>query len=82
MAAFSQGQRDKLATKGQALPDGSFPIRNSADLKNAIHAFGRAKNPAAAKRHIIKRARALGLTSELPEGWISSASRLAKQILS
>jgi hypothetical protein len=41
------------------------------DLANAIKAFGRS-NPgdrAAVKSHIVKRARALGKTSMLPEGW-------------
>jgi hypothetical protein len=59
-----------LAKKGQALPDGSFPIRNGEDLRNAIHDVGRASNPAAAKRHIVKRARALMLKSELPLHWM------------
>lgn len=66
--AFSAEQRKKLAG-GAALPDGSFPIVNRQDLLNAIRAFGRAKNKAAAKRHIRKRARALGLTSVLPDSW-------------
>ncbi len=52
------------------MPDGSFPIRNAADLENAIHLVGRAKNPAAAKAHIIKRARALMLKSKLPLSWL------------
>lgn len=40
---FSTAQRDKLATKGYAMPDGSFPIATGPDLKNAIKAHGRAK---------------------------------------
>jgi hypothetical protein len=68
-AVFSAEQRRQLASKGQALPDGSYPIRNKADLSNALQAFGRAKNKAAVKRHIIKRARALGATDMLPEDW-------------
>ena len=66
---FSQEQRDRAADSGAAMPDGSFPIKTPQDLENAIHAHGRAKDPAAARRHIIKRARALGLTSKLPEDW-------------
>lgn len=68
-ADLSAGGRRKAAKAGYALPDGSFPIVTVQDLKNAIHAFGRAKNKAAAKQHIIKRARALGRTDLLPEGW-------------
>lgn len=70
---FSSEQRDKLASKGAAMKGGGFPIVTRQDLLNAIKAVGRAKNPAAAKAHIIKRARALGLTSLLPADWTSSA---------
>jgi hypothetical protein len=55
------------------MPDGSFPIKTVADLKNAVRAVGRAKDPASAKRHIIKRAKALGAQSELPNTWTTDA---------
>lgn len=66
---FSQEERDRLSDTGAAMPDGSFPIKTTTDLKNAIHAIGRANNPEAVKRHIIRRARALGATDMLPENW-------------
>ena len=69
---FTADQRKNAAKKGAAMPDGSFPILNEQDLRNAIQAIGRAKNPAAAKAHIKKRARALGLTDLLPEDWRDS----------
>lgn len=68
---YSQEQREAMAKKGQALPDGSFPIADREDLENAIQAFGRASDPDAAKRHIKKRARELGLEELIPEGWNS-----------
>lgn len=52
-----------------AMRDGSYPIRNKADLKKAIQAFGRAKNKSAAKKHIISEAKKLGATSLLPDHW-------------
>lgn len=58
-----------MAKNGEALPDGSFPIADCADLENAIQAFGRAKDKDAAKAHIKKRAKALDCDIELPEGW-------------
>ena len=67
--AFSPEKRRDLAKQGMALPDGSFPIVTSTDLKNAIMAFGRAKNKSAAKRHIIKRAKALKKVDLIPETW-------------
>lgn len=66
---FSQEEREHLAEEGDALPDGSFPIVTREDLENAIQAIGRAKDPEAAKRHIKKRARELGLTELIPEEW-------------
>ena len=66
---FSTAQRAKAAEKGQAMPHGGFPIKTESDLRNAIRAIGRAKNPAAAKAHIKKRAKALGLSKLIPASW-------------
>lgn len=74
---FTQEERDKAADKGQALPDGSYPIKTTGDLKNAIQAFGRAKDKAAVKKHIIERAKALGATDELPADWKDSDKAFA-----
>lgn len=68
-ADFSEKERKKLAKKKEALPDGSFPIRNASDLKNAIQAIGRAKDPTKAKAWIKKRAKALGKEDLLPDTW-------------
>jgi hypothetical protein len=66
---FSDERRAKLADKGVALPDGSFPILTAKDLANAVRLYGRAKDPAAARAHIKQRATALDLEDELPETW-------------
>jgi hypothetical protein len=78
---FTAEEREDAADAGQALPDGSYPIKTIADLKNAIQAFGRAKNPAKVKQHIITRARALGAIDQLPEGWNVKKSPLLDVIL-
>jgi hypothetical protein len=70
-AQFTAEERKSLAKAGKAKPDGSYPIRNVADLKNAIHAWGRGGATASDRAWIIKRAKALGATSELPEDWTS-----------
>ncbi len=78
---FSDEKRKELARTGAAMPGGGYPIENVEDLKNAIRAIGRAKNPAETKRHIISRARALGHSELIPEGWKAdkrSAAPLAK----
>jgi len=72
--AFSEDRRMELAKEGMALPDGSYPIVNESDLRNAIQAFGRAKDKEAAKRHIMKRARAMKLESLIPGNWMAGAS--------
>jgi hypothetical protein len=65
--------------KGHAMPapgqdrPGRFPIENRADLENAIRAVGRAKGGEKARRlvrrFVMKRARALGLSSMIPDNW-------------
>lgn len=66
---FSEKQRDKLSSKGEALPDGSYPIASKRDLANAISSYGRAKNPEIVKRWIKKRAKALGACDMIPANW-------------
>lgn len=66
---YSAATRERMAREGTAMRDGSFPIANETDLRNAIQSVGRAANYDAARRHIIRRARALGLTELLPEDW-------------
>lgn len=68
-AEFSEKQRKKLAKKKEAQPDGSFPIRNVADLKNAIQAVGRSKDIEKTKHWIKKRAKELGKEDLLPDTW-------------
>lgn len=69
--AYSEESRGAMAKAGQALPDGSYPIKDEADLRNAVQAFGRAKDKAAAKAHIMKRAVDLGLEEVIPLSWVS-----------
>ena len=69
---FDAKKRKAMADSGTAMPDGSFPIANVEDLRNAIQAIGRAKDPDAAKRHIRKRARALGAENLIPDSWTAS----------
>ncbi len=70
MTEFTQKQRAALSEKKEAMPDGSFPIRNVKDLKNAIASYGRSKDPEAAKAWIKKRAKELNAIDQLPSNWI------------
>lgn len=67
MENYDTDKRKEMAEKGLALPDGSFPIKNLEDLKNAIQAYGRSKDQAAAAKFIAKRAKALGAEDLIPD---------------
>jgi hypothetical protein len=72
---YSDKERQMLARRDMALPDGSFPIVTAADLRNAVQAVGRASNYARARNHIIRRAEALNRTDLLPEEWKPKSER-------
>lgn len=62
--------RRRYAAEGVAMPNGDFPIPDEGHLRSAIGRLAQYKgNKAAAKRHIIERARKLGLTRLLPDDW-------------
>jgi hypothetical protein len=83
LAKFTEEERAELSEKGFALPDGSYPIRNEDDLKNAIKAYGRAEKSkrASVRKHIIKRARALKKQSLIPDNWSNAGSMEASSIV-
>lgn len=69
---FSHSERKDLTKKGEAMPNGKYPIRNSQDLKDAIKLSGASDMPKEkVKAWIKKRAKELGLEGELPEDWKS-----------
>lgn len=73
-SVVSRRVRERLAKEGKAMPDGSFPIRNVNDLRNAIQAYGRAKpgSRAAVRKHIMRQAKALKKQDLLPPKWSTS----------
>lgn len=78
--AFSEERRFDLAKTGEAMADGSYPIVSETDLRNAIQAYGRAKDKEATKKHIMKRARALKLESLIPGNWIAGGEEKAGNV--
>lgn len=74
LAVISRKSRMKLAESGKALKDGSFPIRNVGDLKNAVYAYGRSKpgKRGLVRRHIMKMARLLERDDLVPENWTNA----------
>lgn len=72
--------RREAAVKGWALPDGSYPIADREDVRDAVLSFGRSREDRAeVKQHIIERARALNSIDELPEKWGVGGENLAYQ---
>lgn len=64
---YSEEERAKLASEGQALPDGSYPMPTCAAVGDAVDAYGRApeshRKPLA--RLIYKRNEELGCNHNL-----------------
>lgn len=72
---YDTEDRKRMAKGGQAMDDGSYPIADAEDLDNAIHAVGRGgADHDAIRRHIIQRAKALGLSERIPDNWNADGS--------
>jgi hypothetical protein len=57
------------------MPDGSYPIKTKADLRKAIRAVGRGgAEHDKIRKHIITRAKALGLEAMVPKNWNADGS--------
>lgn len=78
---FSTKQREAMAEEGAAMPDGSFPIANEEDLKNALQSIGRAKDREATLKHIRSRAKELGVEDMLPDWAVSKGVKVSKRTL-
>lgn len=72
---YNTAQRRAMAKRGEAKPDLSFPIANVADLHRAISDWGRAGSNPSDKAWIVKRARALNATDQLPANWEGSSKK-------
>jgi len=74
-AKYTDDDRKTMAKSGEAMPDGSYPIKDKADLDNAIHAVGRGgSDHDAIRKHIIARAHALGAPDAIPDNWGADGS--------
>jgi hypothetical protein len=64
-STFTAEQRRELAKSGEAMPDGSFPIRNCQDWQDAKRSIGRTPPGKRARviAHINKRGKALGCSN-------------------
>ena len=67
---YSHDARMAAAKAGLALPDGSYVMRDRAELADAILAIGRAGPHRSAVIALAKRrARALGAENLIPDNW-------------
>lgn len=68
--SFTHEERKDLTKKGEAMPNGKYPIRNRQDLKDAIRLSGSSSmSKEDVKKWIKKRAKELNLEDELSEDW-------------
>lgn len=87
MAQLNADQMRQAVRSGQALPapgqdrPGRFNVRNRSELADAIRAVVRAGGPsgteadrALVRRFLIRRARALGFTGDIPSSWNADGS--------
>ena len=64
-ASWTKDKREEAASKGQALKDGSFPIKDKRDWHKAKQALGRAGSKRAqVVKHLRTRGRTLGIPAE------------------
>lgn len=82
---YSAEQLRQMLKDGKAFKnaDGepSYPIADKGDLSNAIHAVGRGKGDHNSIRaYIVRRAKALGASSMIPENWSSGGSNKASDV--
>lgn len=71
---WTEEERKEAEKKGHAMAGGKFPIEDPADVRAAVKLYGRSSDPAATKVFIIKRAKAIGAASELPDDWKSGTN--------
>ena len=72
VADISEREREHAAAEGDTAYGESLPVRNCADLHNAIQAYGRAPadKRAELRRFIVRRKAELGCPEvHLPETW-------------
>ena len=78
-AKYTADELQDMVKSGHAIKnangDPSYPVKDADDLDNAIHAVGRGgADHDAIRRHVIARAKALGLSSKIPDTWNADGS--------
>lgn len=74
-ADLNAAARTYAASRGWAMPNGSYPVRpanmnGAADLEAALRGVGRGSGShQAIRKHIMLRARAIGLANVIPSDW-------------
>lgn len=71
MSEITAAERAAAADRGEAMPDGSYPTRNTRELRDAFTAYGREtpdKRPEL-RRYLVRRAVRLGRPDLIPDTW-------------
>ena len=78
-AKYTDDELQAMVKAGHAMKnadgDPSYPIKDEDDLEKAIKAVGRGgADHDAIRKHVMKRAKALGLSSKIPDNWAADGS--------
>lgn len=78
-AKYSAEEKRGMLKSGEAIANEagkpSYPIKDESDLMKAIKAVGRGGDDHnAIRKHVIKRAKALGLSDKIPDDWNANGS--------
>lgn len=65
---YTDAERQEMAKRGEARPDGSLPLRTREDVENAVKAWPLTSDPDD-RAHICRRAKAIGAVDLLPADW-------------
>ncbi len=69
VAKAASSEKPRPGSIGSGDDKGSYPITDEKSLKAAIQAYGRAKDKPAVMAHIKSKAKSLGLSDLIPDGW-------------
>lgn len=74
-AKYNAADLKRMAASGAAMENESYPIADKDDVEHAVHAVGRGgASHNAIRAHVIRRAKAIGASSMIPDNWGADGS--------
>lgn len=74
-AKYNAADLKRMAASGAAMENESYPIADKEDVEHAVNAVGRGgASHNAIRAHVIRRAKAIGASSMIPDNWGADGS--------